>query len=868
MADPVIHYTFDTDGTNSGTLGSANNLTIPSDFSIDSENLLLGSGCLKVINSTNTLTNTQTTFPDWDTPAGGFTISLWAKLEYTTNMRLFEFYTPGPVKFRIHWSSQNELRVGKENEHGGLPYGTNIFDNQYHHLVITFITSGVGLYIDNVYEGTMGASPSFTNYYLDKTMSEFYLGGDGDDVAYTAEGYIDNFRIHDYILTTAQINTLYIEGALYVQPVIHYTFDTDGTNSGTLAPLHNLNIPSGFSTSESAKLIGAKGLIAGDSQYAIYSGQSMYQTSMDTWWTTSNEFTISLWAYFKNGWFDDMRLFMFGWPSTQWTSVWFPSKTTLSMYYGASTENVTIPDMFTNPSWHNFVFTFVVSGSRVYVKVYIDSVLYDSHYSYRSFNNKLIDIFRIGTSNNYPVLNGYVDDLRIYDYEVDATLMDYIYKVGSNTNVASLSGARMLNLQNVGATLSQLIAAGFTSAHLIAVGGFTITQLIAEGVTIAQLLAGGVTIADLLANGVTAAELLAENVTIAVLLAENVTIADLLAENVTIAVLLAAGVTIAQLLAENVNIADLLANGVTAAELLAENITVTQLLAAGVSIVEILALGIVLDWNLDTDANHFDQSYVKGFMDLSGSVMIRNDNKLITNADLFLGGNLTVQGTTLFPDSMTLKSHLFMGEDISANGNLYVGGDLSVNGQFSGNFANGIIPTTAISGSAIEITGNVLFTGDVSFNGPTVDVTNLLPVNQIEFNDATTMSTYDDNILSGTFAGADVVFKDSTFTSVICEGAATAQSTVTSDYRIKENVTELNETDTVDALVPIQYNNTLSGNHEFGLLAHELQEIYPDLVNGEKDGVDYQQVHYNGLIGVLVKEVQDLKQRLAVLNNR
>jgi hypothetical protein len=38
--------------------------------------------------------------------------------------------------------------------------------------------------------------------------------------------------------------------------------------------------------------------------------------------------------------------------------------------------------------------------------------------------------------------------------------------------------------------------------------------------------------------------------------------------------------------------------------------------------------------------------------------------------------------------------------------------------------------------------------------------------------------------------------------------------------------------------------------------------------HGEKDGDEYQRVHYNGLIGVLVKEVQDIKQRLAILNNR
>ena len=40
------------------------------------------------------------------------------------------------------------------------------------------------------------------------------------------------------------------------------------------------------------------------------------------------------------------------------------------------------------------------------------------------------------------------------------------------------------------------------------------------------------------------------------------------------------------------------------------------------------------------------------------------------------------------------------------------------------------------------------------------------------------------------------------------------------------------------------------------------------LVNGEKDGKDYQSVNYTGLIGLLVKEVQDLKQEVHHLKSR
>ena len=34
------------------------------------------------------------------------------------------------------------------------------------------------------------------------------------------------------------------------------------------------------------------------------------------------------------------------------------------------------------------------------------------------------------------------------------------------------------------------------------------------------------------------------------------------------------------------------------------------------------------DWNSETDANHFTQSYIKDFIDISGSVILRKDVNL------------------------------------------------------------------------------------------------------------------------------------------------------------------------------------------------------------------------------------------------
>lgn len=83
-----------------------------------------------------------------------------------------------------------------------------------------------------------------------------------------------------------------------------------------------------------------------------------------------------------------------------------------------------------------------------------------------------------------------------------------------------------------------------------------------------------------------------------------------------------------------------------------------------------------------------------------------------------------------------------------------------------------------------------------------------------------------------------------------------------SDYRIKENVTQLDSKFVVDNLNPVTYLNTKTDKQDIGLIAHELQEIYPELVNGEKDGEQFQSVNYIGLIPILIKEIQELKKEI------
>jgi hypothetical protein len=69
----------------------------------------------------------------------------------------------------------------------------------------------------------------------------------------------------------------------------------------------------------------------------------------------------------------------------------------------------------------------------------------------------------------------------------------------------------------------------------------------------------------------------------------------------------------------------------------------------------------------------------------------------------------------------------------------------------------------------------------------------------------------------------------------------------------------------IDLLKPIHYINTISNKEDMGFFAHEMQEIYPYLVDGIKDGDKTQSINYIGLIAVLVKEIQGLKKRVTDL---
>jgi hypothetical protein len=103
---------------------------------------------------------------------------------------------------------------------------------------------------------------------------------------------------------------------------------------------------------------------------------------------------------------------------------------------------------------------------------------------------------------------------------------------------------------------------------------------------------------------------------------------------------------------------------------------------------------------------------------------------------------------------------------------------------------------------------------------------------------------------------------------------ATTYNTV-SDYRLKESAKPLvGGLDRVNALKPSVYKWKVNGSAGEGFLAHELAEVVPFAVTGNKDAVDadgnpaYQGVDLSKLVPILVAAIQELTARVKTLEAR
>jgi hypothetical protein len=102
------------------------------------------------------------------------------------------------------------------------------------------------------------------------------------------------------------------------------------------------------------------------------------------------------------------------------------------------------------------------------------------------------------------------------------------------------------------------------------------------------------------------------------------------------------------------------------------------------------------------------------------------------------------------------------------------------------------------------------------------------------------------------------------------------QYLTTSDYRLKEDLKPFKALDTICKINVYNYkwNDIEEDNVNYGVLAHELQELIPEVVVGEKDEVnekgekEYQAVDYSKLVPHLIQAIQELKTEIEILKSK
>ena len=247
------------------------------------------------------------------------------------------------------------------------------------------------------------------------------------------------------------------------------------------------------------------------------------------------------------------------------------------------------------------------------------------------------------------------------------------------------------------------------------------------------------------------------------------------------------------------------------------------------------------------------------------------------SSTLAVTGNTTLSGTLAVTGAATLASNglnVGSGQLNVTGGNVSMSGNLSVTGTqaFTGNTS--LSGTLAVTGAA-TLSSTLAVTGATTLNAATT--INLASAGALNINTSGTLNGlrfYSGSTITGQLgasttypfyvsnaAGTAMIYSDTS-------GNFTAAANISaySDAKLKTNVHTIDDALTlVEQLRGVYYERIDSGEEGIGVIAQEIQKIFPQAVQNNDGTLS---VLYGNLVGPLIEAVKELSAKVKELEAR
>ena len=260
-----------------------------------------------------------------------------------------------------------------------------------------------------------------------------------------------------------------------------------------------------------------------------------------------------------------------------------------------------------------------------------------------------------------------------------------------------------------------------------------------------------------------------------------------------------------------------------------------DLLVGGAATVGVLTAGDTVLTNLIVTGN------------LSGS----SGGTIIIDGGTNISGIVTIGDNSITLDGRQGREYIELG---TGSGNRIAGvntltGERSYVSVDEGRFNNFIsvagVGSTSTFANDVFVGGDLTIVGDVSFDGGTGIGSTTITTGDI---DADTITV---GFITATNAYAGIITAQD-FNSL-------------SDRRVKENIRPIEQPlDKVSRLNGVKYNFVNSNKPSVGVIAQEVEKVFPELIAGTFP----KSVNYNGLTGLLIEAVKELKEQNEELKRR